>query len=119
MRTSIIRLACAMSLLAGPALAQLPAATRSQPGLANTPSRTFEVRRMSFDLWCQETQQYAFERCEMRRPDDVKAFEDYRAAVERYEIQFQRQREEQRGAQERLNRDPTSITNTLQDAPVR
>jgi hypothetical protein len=119
MRTSIIGLACALSLFTGAALGQRPAATQSQPGFANTPARTFEVRRMSFELWCQETQQYAIARCDARQPADVKAFEDYRAAVERYEIQYQRQREQQRSMQDRLNRDPTTTTSTLQDAPAR
>jgi hypothetical protein len=119
MRTSIIGLACALSLVTGVALGQRPAATQSQPGLSSTPARTFDVRRMSFELWCQETQQYAIARCDARQPADVKAFEDYRAAVERYEIQYQRQREQQRVMQDRLNRDRTTTTNTLQDAPVR
>ena len=118
MRTIIPSLAGSLLLLTGAALGQ-PAATQSQPGLANTPARTFDVQRMSFELWCQETQRYPAARCEARSPDDVKAFEEYRAAVERYEIQYQRQREQNRAAQERLNRDPTATTRTLQDAPPR
>ena len=119
MIANILRVACCLCVIAGAALAQAPAATRSQPGLANSPARTFDVRRMSFELWCQETQQYPVERCDKRQPADVKAFEDYRAAVERYEIQYQQQREQARAVQERLNRDPTAATNTLQDAPAR
>lgn len=93
-----------------------PAASRSGPEINN---RTFDVQHMSFDLWCQETQRYSTERCDARQAADVKAFEDYRATIERYEIEFLRQRQGERDALERITRDPTDLPRALQDQPIR
>ena len=117
MRTMAAILSVSLLAACGSAQAQ-PAATGSQSA-PNDGARTFNVQRMSFDSWCQDDQRYTAERCAARQPADVKAFEDYRATVERYEIDFLRQQEQDRAAQERVSRDPTDITRALQDRPAR
>jgi hypothetical protein len=69
-------------------------------------SSPYDVKTMTFDLWCQDTQRYPTERCTMRRPDDVKAFEDYRDAVERYELDYLKQVQKDQDVRDRTNRDP-------------
>ena len=70
-------LVVAFLAIAGSAFAQ-PLAGRSN----------YDIKNMSFDAWCQETRQYPTDRCDARRPEDVKAFEDYRAVIERYELDY-------------------------------
>lgn len=86
-------------------LALWPAFVSAQPLQAPL---NFSVKNMSFDLWCAETQRYAPERCAARSPADAKAFEDYRAAIERYEIQHLKQVQREQELRDRGNRDPTS-----------
>ena len=83
-------------------------------GLSNGTS-TFNVRTMDFDLWCQQTQRYAAARCAARRAEDVKAFEDYRASVERYELEYLKQVQKDQNARVRTNRDPTQTVTGNQD----
>ena len=92
-----------------------PAASRTGPEM-NT--RTFNVQHMSFDSWCQETQRYTAERCAARQAADVQAFDAYRATIERYEIEFLRQRQGERDSLERVTRDPTDLPRTLQDQVI-
>ena len=63
-------------------------------------AQKYDVPTLNFDLWCQETQKLAPERCDKRLPQDEAAFEDYRAKVEKYEIPYLQGKEN--GAQ--LNR---------------
>ena len=72
---------------------------------------------MSFDMWCQETQHYPTDRCEARRPDDVKAFKDYRALIERYELDHLKQVQQGDELWADINRDPMQTTKNLEDAP--
>jgi len=76
---------------------------------------TFGVRTMDFDLWCQQTQRYAPERCAARRAEDVKAFEDYRSSIERYEIDHLRQVQKDQDLRVRTNRDPSQTVKSRQD----
>ena len=97
------------------ALAALPAASWAQPlsGPLN-----YNVKNMSFDLWCQETMRYSQERCTARNPADEKAFEDYRAAIERYELNHLKDIQRQQQIQERTNRDPTAtVSGKLDSVP--
>jgi hypothetical protein len=107
------------SIGAGGEAAAQPAATQTLPGIANSVPRTFDVKRMSFETWCQEIQRYAADRCDARRQEDVLAFENYRSVIERYEIDFLRQREQNRQAQERVERDPTLTDEALTGLPAR
>src|SRR5258705_11363774 len=77
---------------------------------------TFNVRTMDFDLWCQQTQRYAADRCAARRAEDVKAFEDYRGSIERYELDYLKQVQKQQDVRTRTNRDPSQTVSGKQDA---
>jgi hypothetical protein len=91
--------------LAGLALcAALSTGVEAQPLSA---PQNYGVRTMSFDLWCQQTQRYPAERCMARRPEDVKAFEDYRAVVERYELEYLKQVQKERDQRTFTTRDPS------------
>ena len=87
--------------------------------LTNQPSLTYNVKTITYDLWCLETQHYPADRCQKRMPADVMAFEDYRDAVERYELQYLKQVEQNRAADVRANRDPMQTERTKQDTPAR
>ena len=76
----------------------------------------YNVKTMTFESWCQETQRYPEDRCMARRPADVKAFEDYRAAVERYELQYLKQVQREKETRENVNRDPSQAVRGRQDS---
>lgn len=76
----------------------------------------FDVKNMSFDMWCQETQHNPTDRCEARRPEDVKAFEDYRALIERYELDHLKRVQQGDELWADINRDPMQTTKNLEDA---
>src|SRR5882762_1917138 len=76
---------------------------------------TFGVRTVDFDLWCQQTQRYDAARCAARRPEDVKAFEDYRASIERYELDYLKQVQKDQELRARTNRDPSQTVSGKQD----
>jgi hypothetical protein len=80
-----------------------------------TGQTTFNVKPMDFDLWCQQTQRYEAERCVARRAEDVKAFEDYRTSIERYELDYLKQVQRDQDAQARRNRDPLQNVQGKQD----
>ena len=96
----------------GLALTLLPAFASAQPlqGPLN-----YGVKNMSFDLWCAETQRYPAERCAARSPADELAFENYRAAIERYELEHLKQVQREYEIRERTNRDPTSTVSRKTD----
>lgn len=81
--------------------------------------RNYNVRSMSFSLWCQQTQRYLMERCEERRPEDVQTFEDFRALIERYEIQYLKKVERDLAARERSKFDLTETVREFQSMPPR
>ncbi|SRR6266567_287518 len=109
----VILAALAFAGTGGLALAQsLPAAPGRNLSLGTS---TFNVRTMDFDLWCQQTQRYAAERCAARRAEDVKAFEDYRSSIERYELDYLKQVQKDQNARTRTNRDPSQTVSGKQD----
>jgi hypothetical protein len=115
MRKQTIRsLSLAALLLLGTssAFAQLPGASARDLSLG---VGAFPVRTMDFDLWCQQTQRYSPERCAARRPEDVRAFEDYRNSIERYEIEHLKQVQKDEGFRARANRDPMQTVTGKQD----
>ena len=83
-------------------------------GLSNG-TTSFPVRTMDFDLWCQQTQRYDAMRCMARRAEDLKAFEDYRSSIERYELDYLRQVQKDQEIRTRTNRDPTQTVTGKQD----
>jgi hypothetical protein len=112
MRKSLLAvfLAAAAGFLPGGSWAQVLQGDRGP-----TPALTLNVRSLDFDLWCQQTQRYAADRCAARRPEDVKAFEDYRATVERYEFDYLRQQDRVQQVRARINRDPNQTVSGKQD----
>jgi hypothetical protein len=91
---------------------QLPVA----PGIdLSTGQTTYNVKPMDFDLWCQQTQRYSTDRCAARRVEDTKAFEDYRTAVERYELDYLKQLQRDEDLRARTSRDPLQNVQGKQD----
>jgi hypothetical protein len=67
----------------------------------------YDVKTINFDLWCQEQQHLAPERCDKRTPEDEKDFEAYRAKIEQYEIPYLRQKQNDIALDRNvLNKDP-------------
>jgi hypothetical protein len=60
----------------------------SHTALAQQGPRPFRLQEMNFDMWCQETQHLAPERCDKRLPEDDAAFQTYSNTIENYEIQY-------------------------------
>jgi hypothetical protein len=54
--------------------------------------RNYNVQTMNFDLWCQEEAHLPVDRCDKRTPEDEKVFEAYRDKIERYEIPYLQQK---------------------------
>jgi len=104
-------IAVGLVFLVIPQLALAQAAGRE----TTTGTTTFDVKIMTFDSWCQNTQRYDAERCQARRPEDVKAFEDYRGAVERYELDYLKQVQKERDIRTLTNRDPTATVSGKRD----
>ena len=111
MQKPLLTVVIACGLLPQMGWAQAPAAGERGPA----PAVTFNVRTLDFDLWCQQTQRYAADRCTARRPEDVKAFEDYRATIERYELDFLKQQDRDQQVRARINRDPSQTVTGKQD----
>jgi len=74
-------------------------------GSARSASEGYE-EVLSFDMWCLEMQLLPGARCDSRRPDDLKDYQQYRASVEQYQQQRRARDERERALKDRLNRDP-------------
>jgi hypothetical protein len=61
------------------------------PAMAQT-GKNYDVKTMNFDLWCQEQAQLPADRCDKRTPEDEKTFEAFRDKIERYEIPYLQQK---------------------------
>jgi len=83
-------------------LAALPSAALAQLLNPDGGPGQYTVQSMNFDLWCLE--RYAQERCDLRTPEDMRVFEDYRAVIERYELEALMQKARDAEAAERANR---------------
>jgi hypothetical protein len=59
----------------------------------------------SFDMWCLEMRLYPAARCDVRRPEDVKSYEQYRAEVEKIDQTRSTRAERDRAIQQKLNPD--------------
>ena len=115
MRTQKYQMAFAVLVLLlaeGSASAQLPGAGARDLSLG---VGAFPLRTMDFDLWCQQTQRYSADRCAARRAEDVRAFEDYRSSIERYELDHLKQVQKDQEFRTRANRDPTQTVTGKQD----
>jgi hypothetical protein len=87
------------------ALVALPVAAFAPAALAQ--GANYAVKTMNFDLWCQEQQHLAPDRCDKRTPDDEKDFDAYRAKIEQYEIPYLQQKQNDIALDNNiLNKDP-------------
>ena len=67
----------------------------------------YDVKTMNFDLWCQEQQHLAPDRCDKRTPENEKDFDAYRAKIEEYEIPYLQQKQNDIALDRNiLNKDP-------------
>lgn len=96
------------------ALALLPFAAFAffQTALAqnrgNTDRRASAI--LGFDMWCQEVETLAESRCDQHRPEDVKAYQAYRALMERFQEERDAKARKEREISESLNRDPLAAS---------
>ncbi len=79
----------------------------------------FNVKTMSFELWCQDTQHYPAERCQARRPEDVAAFENYRRLIERYELDYLKRVQKDQNERTFTTRDPSQTVLDKVDGGLR
>lgn len=90
----------------------LTAVTPAGPALAQR-GGNYQVTEMNFDLWCQEQARLPVDRCDKRMPQDIAAFESYRAKVEAYEIPYlQRKNNAARMDRDILRNDPVDNPST-------
>ena len=82
------------------------------PVFAQGGGGSYDLPTMNFDLWCQETQHLPPDRCDKRTAHDEADFEAYRAKVEKYEIPYQK------GRQNGQQLDRTILHNDPVDNPV-
>ena len=75
--------------------------------------RPFSWRKKWARVWDQVI--YCSERCRQRRPEDVTAFNNYRAVIERYELQYLKQMQRDRDTSDFTNRD---INSTVLDKAI-
>lgn len=62
----------------------------------------------SFEMWCLEMRLYPSARCDVRRPEDVKAYEQYRAEVEQFDRQRAARNQRDENLKRKLNPDPSA-----------
>ena len=97
----------------GPLLAAALLASVMPSGVALAQPGNYQVTEMNFDLWCQEQAGLPVERCDKRAPQDIAAFEAYRAKVEAYEIPYlQKKNGAARLDREILRNDPVDNPST-------
>lgn len=65
------------------------------PAAAQNAQLRYRLEPLNFDLWCQETVRLPVARCDQRLPEDMERFEAYRAVIERYEIPYLQERQNQ------------------------
>jgi hypothetical protein len=63
---------------------------------------------LSFDMWCLEMRLYPAARCDARRVDDVKAYEQYRSDVEQFDRQRALRNQRDADLKRKLNPDPSA-----------
>ena len=98
------------------AVATLAIAGFAGPSLAQN-GKNYDVKTMNFDLWCQETAHFPADRCDKRTDADEKTFEDYRTQIERYEVPYlQQQQNDLQLSRDILHNDP--IDNPARQDPI-
>jgi hypothetical protein len=87
--SDMFRMLSAAFLIGGLAV---PALAQPFPPAPSTPY--LNLPEMNYDLWCQEVQHLPPARCDKRLPDDDKAFNAYRNTVEKYEVPYYQQKQD-------------------------
>jgi hypothetical protein len=106
-----------MKLMASHALVAAAALLVLGQGAQAQGRRNFNVTPLNFDLWCQETMGWSFDRCGKRQPADIEAFESFRDKIQAQEIpHLQQKARDARIEADILHSDPVdrSPTSTLQ-----
>ena len=62
----------------------------------------------SFEMWCLEMRLYPAARCDARRQEDVRAYEQYRADVEQFDRQRAARNQRDENIKRKLNPDPSA-----------
>jgi hypothetical protein len=65
------------------------------PAVSAQTGKNYNVKTMNFDLWCQEQAHLPAARCDKRSPEDEKTFEAYRAQIERFEVPYLQERQQE------------------------
>ena len=60
---------------------------------AGAQSLRYPVKTLDFDIWCTEVEHIDWQRCDKRLKEDTDKFEAFRHIVERYELQYLRNKE--------------------------
>jgi hypothetical protein len=110
-----MRISCVVICLGFIAGVHPAAAQTFDPNAGGRPH--YDIQSENFDLWCQETERLPVERCNERRPEDVRTFEEHRAVVERFELQLLMDRERAAEAEKRVNRDYGAPWSIYDDRP--
>lgn len=63
---------------------------------------------LNFDMWCLEMQMYDVERCDARRPGDLRDYQDYVTSTERFLSEKRAGQNKDQELRDLLNRDPTT-----------
>jgi hypothetical protein len=63
---------------------------------------------LSFEMWCIEMRLYPAARCDSRRADDVKAYQQYRSEVEQFDRQRAARNQRDENLKRKLNPDPSA-----------
>jgi hypothetical protein len=69
------------------------------------PMNPYNVQTLSFDMWCQERQQYDEERCDARQPGDEADYQAWRSTIERYELPYLKRVQEEDKLQRVIHHD--------------
>ena len=78
---------------------------------ASALSATPRDETLSFDMWCLEMKLYPSQRCDLRRSDDLRAFEKYRTEVENFNQTRTTREQRDLQLQKKLNQDAAAPTN--------
>lgn len=85
--------------------------------ISNAFSATPREEILSFDMWCLEMKLYPAQRCDLRREDDLRAFERYRSDVEKFNQARSAREQRDSQLQQKLNQSP--IPGHSPGAPIR
>ena len=79
----------------------------------------YAVKTMNFDLWCQEQQHLAPERCDKRLAADELEFNKWRSAIERYEVPYLQQKQNEIALDRNiLHKDPVDNPSVREPQPL-